>query len=163
MKQKKKKKASKEAAQRIQQEKLALEQQRLARPARVPARPAYDEEEEEPDYQRVQVDEQEEETPIIHDEDENVDISVPPGSNCPRGFTLCPIARGSDSGRYDFGCFDTRTSVNMCGGCAGVPEAWSGKTGVDCLSIPGVVSSACVESQCRICRFDLSSCASLPC
>ncbi|ORY89660.1 hypothetical protein BCR35DRAFT_300067 [Leucosporidium creatinivorum] len=163
LKQKKKKKAQSQRLKQQQQQQLEnrqkqlqLEQQRLVAALHPPYAA---EEDEEVTDERSEVDDEIQDVHHvlsvddinIDDEEAPVEIAVPAGSACPRGFTLCPVARGLSSGRFDFGCFDTRTSVNMCGGCAGGPGAWNGMSkGQDCLAAPGVVSAACVESQCRV-------------
>lgn len=172
LKQKKKKKAQQLQQQQKQQianrqKQLLLEQQRLAAALNPPHAA---EEDDEVTSERSEVDDEVVDVHHVQIGDEMtlsgmeddaaasapVQISVPAGSTCPRGFTICPVSRGLRSGRFDFGCFDTRTSVNMCGGCSGGPGlAWGGAKGEDCLAAPGVVSAACVDSKCRVCELSL--------
>ncbi|BGP41045.1 hypothetical protein JCM10449v2_005014 [Rhodotorula kratochvilovae] len=80
-------------------------------------------------------------------------LSVPAGASCPEGFTVCPVARRSPQGGYLFACFDTTTSASHCGGCPSIGAGFwdaDGEEGEDCSAIPGVESSACVDSTCRI-------------
>ncbi|GAA6052079.1 hypothetical protein JCM3770_006620 [Rhodotorula araucariae] len=80
-------------------------------------------------------------------------LSVPAGATCPEGFTVCPVARRGSQGGYLFACFDTTTSASHCGGCPSIGDGlWNagGEQGVDCSALPGVQSSACVDSTCRV-------------
>ncbi|GJN91400.1 hypothetical protein Rhopal_004421-T1 [Rhodotorula paludigena] len=85
--------------------------------------------------------------------------AVPAGASCPVGFNVCPITRkGSQSG-FILACFDTSSSATHCGGCTGAnADEWNAEEvqGVDCTALPGVASSACVDSTCRICTFRLA-------
>ncbi|KAM0753148.1 hypothetical protein T439DRAFT_378864 [Meredithblackwellia eburnea MCA 4105] len=57
---------------------------------------------------------------------------------CPDNETACPLGRGWE-------CLDTTSALDSCGGCT---SARGG--GVNCLTLPGAMGVACVESKCEI-------------
>ncbi|GAA6017102.1 hypothetical protein JCM8202_005906 [Rhodotorula sphaerocarpa] len=80
-------------------------------------------------------------------------LPLPNGSACPTGFSACPVARKNSPGDYLFACFDFLSSETHCGGCHDVGAGYfmeHGSPGVDCTTLPGVASSACVDGKCRI-------------
>ncbi|GAA5909290.1 uncharacterized protein JCM6883_005831 [Sporobolomyces salmoneus] len=83
----------------------------------------------------------------------NSKIVVPSGSSCPTGFTVCPVARPGGRG-FEMACFDTTNSATHCGGCPAIGAGfWSAdqqEGGKDCTTMPGVASSDCIDSKCRV-------------
>ena len=61
-------------------------------------------------------------------------------SLCPNGMEACPLSSSGLSD--DFQCFDTRTDLESCGGCA------STGAGQDCTAIDGAWNVGCKEGQC---------------
>lgn len=83
-------------------------------------------------------------------------LPLPNGSACPTGFSACPVARKNSPGDYLFACFDFLSSETHCGGCHDVGAGYfmeHGSPGVDCTTLPGVASSACVDGKCRISKL----------
>ncbi|GAA5957352.1 hypothetical protein JCM10213_003709 [Rhodosporidiobolus nylandii] len=81
-------------------------------------------------------------------------LSIPGATSCPTGFTLCPTRspRGAASG-FELVCVDATSSLTHCGGCPTIGAGFwdeDGEEGVDCMTIEGVASAACVDSKCRI-------------
>ncbi|SCV69708.1 BQ2448_1102 [Microbotryum intermedium] len=80
---------------------------------------------------------------------------VPDGMTCPKGLSACPLRAERSSIGHVFGCVDTSSSVNQCGGCSPVnveqslanEDVWRG---TDCLTLRGVASVACIKSECHI-------------
>ncbi|SGY14282.1 BQ5605_C010g06127 [Microbotryum silenes-dioicae] len=80
---------------------------------------------------------------------------VPDGMTCPKGLSACPLRAERSSIGHVFGCVDTSSSVNQCGGCSPMSagqslaneDTWRG---VDCLALRGVASVACIDSKCQI-------------
>lgn len=88
---------------------------------------------------------------------ESAQTSSDPGMSCPSGQEACPLKKTQGGvTSTSFGCFDTFTHVNQCGGCVvavgetGLEPKSSTSVGVDCLTLPGVAGAACVEARCRV-------------
>jgi len=71
------------------------------------------------------------------------------------GTRLCPLgteACNGFSGPRSYECIDVRTSLDSCGGCVfPLPgKQFTGRSGTDCTTIPGVGSVQCRDSKCVV-------------